>query len=126
MAEEKKIQKEPFFEWIEKTIDAGVDSAALKNPDSPAAKHPEAMKTLLKGTAQYAVERYLQRLWHDAAEVPEERRDLLVHCTPEGDDDYCTDWFSVASILSWPERCKAYGYVKWCYVSDLLPEGGEK
>ena len=65
----------------------------------------------------------LSKIWHDASEMPKEGEWILVQF--DGDcydtlvlNDLYTDIFYV--------RCKKYGDIRWAYVSDLLPKGGEK
>ncbi len=63
-------------------------------------------------------------LWHDANEVPELNKKLVVQYTNYmGDIDYEVD---TNDSLLWKDWVMSYRIFKWCYIEDILSEGGEK
>lgn len=62
-------------------------------------------------------------VWHDASEMPKEEEFILVQF-----DDDCYDTLVLCDLLTdiFYARCKKYGDIRWAYISDLLPKGGEK
>ena len=68
---------------------------------------------------------FMSTLWHDASEKPSDNRTILSQWSDgDGDMDVCIDMAS--PNLVW-EKYVAYNHITgWCYLSDLLPKGGEK
>ena len=65
----------------------------------------------------------LSKVFHNAAEVPNMRRDLLY------DSRFCG--YGVLKTMlpyvdEWSYIQKTYGIKRWAYVKDLLPKGGSK
>lgn len=65
----------------------------------------------------------LSKIWHDASEMPKEEEFILVQF-----DEDCYDTLVLCDLITdiFYARCKKYGDIRWAYVSDLLPKGGEK
>lgn len=63
-------------------------------------------------------------LWHDASEEPKERKYILVQWLYEGRTSYETD--RVQSKVRWQYRVAENNIIKWCYIEDILPKGGDK
>lgn len=61
-------------------------------------------------------------VWHDANEMPKKEEWILVQFGEDCYDTLVLDMY--ADIFR--ARCKKYGDIRWAYISDLLPEGGEK
>ena len=64
----------------------------------------------------------LSEVFHNAAEKPDMRRDLLYHSR------FC--FYGVLKTIlpyvdEWSYIQKAYGIKRWAYVDDLIPKGGE-
>ena len=67
--------------------------------------------------AHWAIEQFLNDLWHDSKEMPEERRPI-VYLSRIWDEDYI---FTLKdNINSWEEKVMSHGIEKWCYLDDLL------
>ena len=62
----------------------------------------------------------LSSLWHDASEKPRTKEWILVQFD---EDDYDTLYLY---IDIWRDWCKEFNALRWAYISDLLPKGGEK
>ena len=63
-------------------------------------------------------------LWHDASEVPELNKKLVVQYNNYmGDIDYEVD---TNDSLLWKDWVMSYRIFKWCYIEDILSKGGEK
>ena len=62
-------------------------------------------------------------VWHDATEKPRAKEWLLVQF---GEDDYDTHYLNDLYIDMWCAWCKTYNVIRWAYISDLLPKGGER
>lgn len=63
----------------------------------------------------------LERLWHDAVEEPM-YNELMLGMDSDGVSLY--KWCGQGD--SWNAFCGINGLVKWAYISDLLPKGGER
>ena len=64
----------------------------------------------------------LSQVWHDAKEEPEEKR-LIVCIDDDGASIYkLTDQVEGA----WLCFAECFGLIRWAYIDDLLPEGGEQ
>ena len=64
----------------------------------------------------------LSQVWHDASEMPKEEEWILLQF---GGDCYDTLVLGMYADI-FRARCKKYGDIRWAYISDLLPKGGEK
>lgn len=62
-------------------------------------------------------------VWHDASEMPKEEEWILVQF---GEDCYDTLVLCDLAAELFYARCKKYGDIRWAYINDLLPKGGEK
>lgn len=63
-------------------------------------------------------EEFLKNLWHSAEEEPEPDVRFLY----ESDDGF----FKVMTYdVKWPFWVALFSIVRWCYVSELLPEGSK-
>lgn len=65
----------------------------------------------------------LESIWHDASEKPRAEEWLLIQF---GEDDYDALSLNDLYIDMWCTWCKTYNVIRWAYISDLLPKGGEK
>ena len=84
----------------------------------------EDMKCAFKKGAKWADEHpNLESLWHDASEKPRAKEWLLIQF---GEDDYDVLSLDDLYIDIWCTWCKTYNVIRWAYISDLLPKGGEK
>ena len=65
----------------------------------------------------------LSKIWHDATEMPKEGEWILIQY-----DEDCYDTLVLCDLLTdiFYARCKKYGDIRWAYIEDLLPKGGEK
>ena len=65
----------------------------------------------------------LSKVWHDASEMPKEGELILTQF-----DEDCYDTIVLCDLIAdiFYARCKKYGDIRWAYISDLLPKGGEK
>lgn len=74
---------------------------------------------------KWAINEFLNDLWHPVSEEPEENKKLLVQYTNYMvEDDYEIDMNS--PHVSWGYLVTTYNFKKWCYIEDLLPKGCEK
>lgn len=64
----------------------------------------------------------LSSLWHDASEEPHENGWILLQ--------FSTDVYDTLELPRdvgvWLDFVKMRNFVRWAYISDLLPKGGEK
>ena len=65
----------------------------------------------------------IANVWHDASEEPRPKEWLLVQFD---EDDYDTIYFDNLYTDMWSTWCKTSYVIRWAYISDLLPKGGEK
>ena len=62
-------------------------------------------------------------VWHNASEKPHVKEWLLVQLD---NDDYKTLYLKDLYIDMWCDCCKIFNFIRWAYISDLLPKGGKK
>ena len=63
-------------------------------------------------------------VWHDAKEKPRAKEWILVQFE---EDEYQTLALSESGIDTWFNAwVDEYRAIRWAYISDLLPKGGEK
>ena len=75
--------------------------------------------------ANYAINEFLKDLWHPISEEPEENKKLLVQYTNyDLETDYEVDMNT--HFTEWKQHAVSYKFMKWCYIEDILPKGGEK
>ena len=80
-----------------------------------------------KRTADTAVEHgfkkginwFIDNLWHPASEEPDTNRQLLIEYILHGKKCY---GMNVNGNNKWAKDAKAFNYVRWLYVGDLLRE----
>ena len=65
----------------------------------------------------------LSLLWHDASEMPKEGERICVHF---GEDDCSVHKHGGINEAKWSFWCEEFNALRWAYISDLLPKGGEK
>ena len=65
----------------------------------------------------------LSKIWHDASEMPKKGEWILIQF-----DEDCYDTLVLCDLYAdiFCARCKKYGDIRWAYICDLLPKGGEK
>ena len=80
---------------------------------------------LFKDGAKWAINEFLKDLWHPVSEEPEENKKLLVQYTNyDLETDYEVDMNT--PFTEWKQHAVSYKFMKWCYIEDILPKGGEK
>ena len=63
----------------------------------------------------------IERLWHDVSEEPQENEYVLIQ---DEENDY--DVVLTQSADEWNTWCGTCKIIRWAYIKDLLPKGGEK
>ena len=68
----------------------------------------------------------LESLWHDAYEEPQGEYKII--CQDEFEHVWLTDWRETAKqhTNGWEEYAACECVVRWAYISDILPKGGQK
>ena len=68
------------------------------------------------------VDWFIESLWHDASEAPEEYSEILYIATVDGEIvDTRTTLTALYSVTPWRKVVSQYNIDKWCYISDILP-----
>ena len=62
-------------------------------------------------------------VWHDASEKPRANEWLLIQFS---EDDYDALSLNDLYIDMWCTWCNTYNVIRWAYIKDLLPKGGER
>ena len=65
---------------------------------------------------------FKEALWHDAKEEPDKHKFVLVQWFYMG--RYGADM--IKRTYYWQGYIEEYHIIKWCYIDDLLPKGGEE
>ena len=64
-----------------------------------------------------------KNVWHDASEKPHAKKWLLVQLDK---DDYKILSLKDSHIDLWCDFCKILNFIRWAYIDDILPKGGEE
>lgn len=68
---------------------------------------------------------FKEAIWHDASEKPQGSAAILyLWYDEQGGMDVGID--GVFDDLEWKKFVKYNKITKWCYINDILPEGGDK
>lgn len=62
-------------------------------------------------------------VWHEASKMPKEEEWILIQFD---EDSYDALVFCDMNAVAFRNCCKKCGSIRWAYISDLLPKGGEK
>lgn len=62
-------------------------------------------------------------VWHEASEMPKEGEWILIQFDEDSYDTLVLCDMDADTFCAW---CKKYGVIRWAYISDLLPKGGEE
>ena len=60
-------------------------------------------------------------MWHDASEKPHAKKYLLVRLDK---DNYKILYLWYIDL--WCDWCKIFNFIRWAYIDDILPKGGEE
>ena len=78
-----------------------------------------------KEGANWAINEFLNDLWHPVSEEPEYGKKTLVQYTNyDLETDYEVEMNT--TFTEWKQHAFSYKFMKWCYIEDILPKGGEK
>lgn len=78
-----------------------------------------------KDGAHWAINEFSKDLWHPVSEEPEYGKKILVQYTNyDLETDYEVDMNT--TFTEWKQHAVSYKFMKWCYIEDILPKGGEK
>lgn len=101
-------------------VEAAIQNADKYNPCRSTLDRAESCCTSFND----GIEWFKNAIWHDASEEPKERKYILVQWLYEGRTSYETD--RVQSKVRWQYRVAENNIIKWCYIEDILPKGGDK
>ena len=79
--------------------------------------------------AIWAQKEFINSLWHDASEAPKDYTDIIY---VDGDNDvwnedtYYADNYDDLFCKGWQSFVSSRDVVKWCYLDDIMPKGGEE
>ena len=66
-----------------------------------------------------------KNVWHDASEKP--KGTYIVMCDGLDNSQWVVEWIHIdMSYANWKDYAETIGVIRWAYVSDLFPKGGEK
>ena len=63
-------------------------------------------------------------VWHEASEKPRAKEWLLIQFSGGDYEAFALDELGVETWSDW--WCKNYKVIRWAYIKDLLPKGGER
>lgn len=96
----------------------------------------EELSDAYKAGAKWMQKEFLKNIWHTDDEMPESGKIILIkglewHNTVGGYNLFNTrtdiDLGDFDEKIQWDNFCECAGVdFKWCYLEDLLPEGGEQ
>lgn len=96
--------------------------AAIRNAD----KYNPCRSILVREKACRAsfkdgIEWFKEAIWHDASEEPKENERIITEFRDNG-VSYELD----IPYENWECYCAFNDILRWCYLSDILPKGGDK
>ena len=82
--------------------------------------NPFIAEAFRKG-ANWAINEFLENLWHPVSKEPEENRNILVEhkC---GDLHYYTKNYDCYYKDPWDAKVRILNITRWLYIDDLLPK----
>ena len=109
MIDKKKIQK-GMKACLDRRIDDKVEREYMRDP-------------LIVYTRAFddAIDWFKQAIWHDISEEPKENERIITEFRDNG-VSYELD----IPYENWECYCAFNDILRWCYLSDILPKGGEK
>ena len=109
MIDKKKIQK-GMKACLDRRIDDKVERENMRDP-------------LIAYTRAFddAIDWFKQAIWHDISEEPKENERIITEFRDNG-VSYELD----IPYENWECYCAFNNILRWCYLSDILPKGGEK
>lgn len=81
-----------------------------------------SIRVAFKEGAKWADE-HPANVWHQASEMPKEEEWILIQFVEDSYDTIVLCDMDADSYCVW---CKVLGVIRWAYIKDLLPKGGEK
>lgn len=109
MIDKKKIQK-GMKACLDRRIDDKVEREYMRDP-------------LIAYTRAFddAIDWFKQAIWHDISEEPKENERIITEFRDNG-VSYELD----IPYENWECYCAFNDILRWCYLSDILPKGGDK
>ena len=108
-----------------------IEEAAIENSEKLSdRKHYRDLVVGFKAGARWAINEFLENLWHPADEEPKKNRLVLTDTRSIMDKD-CICWTTVkltenGFIRNWSNYAKVTKITSWLYLDDLLPKEGGK
>lgn len=62
-------------------------------------------------------------VWHEASEMPKEGEWILIQFDEDSYNTLVLCGMDADLYCAW---CKKYDVIRWAYINDLLPKGGER
>lgn len=104
-----------------KIIEAAIKNADKYNP----CRSTLDMEEVCRASFANGVKWFKQAIWHDISEEPEHSKFVLAQRkTFIGELRYYL--YETNSTYPWELNVRDLRIIKWCYIEDLLPKGGEK
>ena len=108
-----------------------IEEAAIENSEKLSdSKHYRDLVVGFKAGARWAINEFLENLWHPADEEPKKNRLVLTDTRSIMDKDYIC-WTTVkltgnGFVRNWSNYAKVTKITSWLYLDDLLPKEGGK
>ena len=101
-----------------------IEEAAIENSEKLSdGKHYRDLVVGFKDGVRWAIEQFLNSLWHPSSEEPEKFRIILY----TGGSINTADTTMLIRNNNWNTKVYLLKIKKWCYIGDLLPnEGGDQ
>ena len=100
-----------------------IEEAAIENSEKLSdCKHYRDLVVGFKDGAKWAIEQFLNSLWHPVSKEPEKFRKILY----TGGSIDTTDTTMLITNNSWNTKVCLLEIKKWCYIDDLFSKEGGK
>lgn len=83
--------------------------------------HNDNYKDCIRLGFYRGIEWFKEAIWHDASEKPKENERIITEFRGNG-VSYELD----IPYENWDCYCAFNDILRWCYINDILPEGGDK
>lgn len=100
-----------------KIIEAAIKNADKYNPCRSTLDREEVCRASFANGVKW----FKQAIWHDISEEPKENERIITEFRDNG-VSYELD----IPYDNWECYCAFNDILRWCYLSDLLPKGGDK
>mgnify|MGYP004568970767 CR=1 FL=1 len=126
MIDEKKIE-EAIEEIFENEFELYSDDIEYPSGNTYKMFTPDQLKRAISLGAHWAIQEFLNKMWHDVEEEPKRPSLILAYCINKAGKEYFDTFSSTSNENGWGRgywniHSHYYGIREWLYIDDIIPE----